>query len=135
MNFEDTLRQHGLKATPQRVAVLNELGKKTHPTMDEIYAGIKSLHPTVSLATVYKNLNVLKEKGVVIEINMPNGKMRYDYLAKPHMHIACSSCGSIEDMDYDKNLLAYQETIEKNKHIHVERIELVATTSRCSFCG
>jgi Fur family peroxide stress response transcriptional regulator len=63
----------------QRVAVLRELGKKTHPTMEEMYSGIREENPTISLATVYKNVNLLKEQGIVIEINVPNGKMRQQF--------------------------------------------------------
>jgi len=134
MEFLTVLKKRGLKATPQRVAVLRELGKKTHPTMEEIYIGIREENPTISLATVYKNVNLLKEQGVVIEINIPNGKMRYDYLARPHIHLVCKSCNCIEDLDYDENLLNFQNILEKSKDVIIDRLDVIASVESCSSC-
>ncbi len=134
MEFLAVLKNRGLKATPQRVAVLKELGKKTHPTMEEMYSGIREENPTISLATVYKNVNLLKEQGIVIEINMPNGKMRYDYLARPHIHLVCKSCGCIEDLDYDENLMNFQNTLENSRGIVIDRLDVIASVESCSFC-
>jgi Fur family transcriptional regulator, peroxide stress response regulator len=64
------LKDKELKATPQRISVLKELGRKTHPTMDDLYEALKKDNPSMSLATVYKNISTLKEKGVVIEVNV-----------------------------------------------------------------
>jgi len=134
MEFLKLLKTNGLKATPQRVAVLKELDKKMHPTMEEMYSGIKQDHPSMSLATVYKNVNVLREQGIVIEINVPNGKMRYDYLSYPHIHMVCKKCGSVEDMDYDENLFNYQNKLEKSKGISIDRLDVIASVEECSFC-
>ena len=134
MEFLKILKDRGLKATPQRVAVLKELGKKTHPTMDEIYSGIRVENPTISLATVYKNVNLLKEQGIVIEINIPSGKMRYDYLSHPHIHLVCKNCGCIEDLDYDENLFNFQNSLEKNRNIVIDRLDVIASLESCSFC-
>jgi Fur family peroxide stress response transcriptional regulator len=134
MEFLKVLKDRGLKATPQRVAVLRELGKKTHPTMEEIYRGIRVANPTISLATVYKNVNLLKEQGVVIEINIPSGKMRYDYLSHPHIHLVCKNCGCIEDLDYDENLFNFQNSLEKNKNIVIDRLDVIASIESCNFC-
>jgi Fur family peroxide stress response transcriptional regulator len=134
MDFLSILKDRGLKATPQRVAVLKELGKKTHPTMDEMYSGIREDNPTISLATVYKNVNLLREQGIVIEINVPNGKMRYDYLARPHIHIVCKSCGCIEDLDYDENLFNFQNSLEQSKGVVIDRLDVIASVESCTFC-
>ncbi len=134
MEFLTVLKERGLKATPQRVAVLKELDKKTHPTMEEMYSNIKEDNPTISLATIYKNVNLLKEQGIVIEINMPNGKMRYDYLSYPHIHLVCKSCGYIEDLDYDENLFKFQKSIEDSKGVIIDRLDVVASVESCKFC-
>jgi len=134
MELLSVLKDRGLKATPQRVAVLRELGKKTHPTMEEMYNGIREENPTISLATVYKNVNLLKEQGMVIEINIPNGKMRYDYLTHPHIHLVCKSCGCVEDLDYDENLFNFQNLLEKNRGVVIDRLDVVASVESCSFC-
>lgn len=134
MKYIEVLKKVGLKATPQRVAVLKELSKKTHPTMDEIYENIKKENPSISLATVYKNVNILRDTGLVIEINIPSKKMRYDYLATPHIHIICTNCGHVEDLDYDEHLFDYQTQLEKDKNIVIDRLDVVASTSSCIYC-
>ena len=103
----DLLKMKELKATPQRISVLKELDKKTHPTIDDLYESLRKENPSMSLATVYKNLSTLKEKGIVIEINVTDGKMRYDIYSKPHIHLVCQQCSNIEDSDYDQNLFHY----------------------------
>ena len=135
MEFLTVLKERGLKATPQRVAVLKELDKKTHPSMEEMYSNIKEDNPTISLATIYKNVNLLKEQGIVIEINMPNGKMRYDYLSYPHIHLVCKCCGCIEDLDYDENLFKFQKTIEDAKGVIIDRLDVIASVESCNYCN
>jgi len=134
MEFLERLKKSGLKATPQRIAVLRELDKKNHPTMDEMYMEIKKAHPSISLATVYKNVNVLREEGIVIEINVPNGKMRYDYFTKPHIHMICKNCGNVRDMDYNENLFDYQNKLEKTEGVVIDRLDIIASIESCSLC-
>ena len=133
-DFIQLLKSKELKATPQRISVLKELDKKTHPTIDDLYDSLKKENPSMSLATVYKNLAMLKEKGVVIEVNVADGKMRYDIYSKPHIHVVCSSCGAIEDSDYDQNLFDYQAALEEKQKIHIVRMDVVASVSHCRFC-
>jgi len=134
MELLKVLKTNGLKATPQRVAVLKELDKKTHPTMDEMYESIKKEHPSISLATVYKNVNILREHGIVIEINVPNGKMKYDYLSVPHIHMVCTECGNVEDLDYDEKLYNYQLELEKRRDVTINRLDIVASIKDCGVC-
>ncbi|MDY0263871.1 MAG: transcriptional repressor [Epsilonproteobacteria bacterium] len=133
-DFIQLLKSKELKATPQRISVLKELDKKTHPTIDDLYDSLKKENPSMSLATVYKNLAMLKEKGVVIEVNVADGKMRYDIYSKPHIHVVCSSCGAIEDSDYDQNLFDYQAALEEKQKIHIVRMDVIASVSHCRFC-
>lgn len=133
-DFIQLLKSKELKATPQRISVLKELDKKTHPTIDDLYDSLKKENPSMSLATVYKNLAMLKEKGVVIEVNVADGKMRYDIYSKSHIHVVCSSCGAIEDSDYDQNLFDYQAALEEKQKIHIVRMDVIASVSHCRFC-
>ena len=88
-DFVNLLKTKELKATPQRLCVLKELEKKMHPTIDDLYEALRRENPSMSLATVYKNIGTLKEKGIVIEVNISDGKMRYDIYSKPHIHLLC----------------------------------------------
>ena len=133
-DFITLLKAKELKATPQRISVLKELDKKMHPTIDDLYEALRKENPSMSLATVYKNLATLKEKGVVIEVNTAEGKMRYDIYSKPHIHLVCQQCGAIEDVDYDQSLFEYQTILEANKHVKIDRMDIIATVQECSVC-
>ncbi len=134
MDILTLLKDRGLKATPQRIAVLEELSRKKHPTIDELYSNIRKKNPTISLATVYKNVNLLKDNGIVIDINTVNGKMRYDCFTNPHIHVVCKTCGSIEDLNYDEDLFIYQNSLEKSRGIMIDRLDIIASVESCSVC-
>jgi Fur family peroxide stress response transcriptional regulator len=70
---------------------------------------VKALHPTVSLATVYKTLQILRELGLIQELSFPQGEARFDPYMKPHINLVCTKCGSITDLE-DR---ATQEIIER----------------------
>ncbi|MDD4505243.1 MAG: transcriptional repressor [Sulfurospirillaceae bacterium] len=133
-DFVNLLKTKELKATPQRLCVLKELEKKMHPSIDDLYEALRKENPSMSLATVYKNIGALKEKGLVIEVNIADGKMRYDIYTKPHIHLFCQQCHSICDMDYNEDLFDYQVKLEKNQKIEINRLDIMATTKDCKFC-
>ncbi len=134
-DFINLLKTKELKATPQRISVLKELDRKMHPTIDDLYEALRIENPSMSLATVYKNLATLKEKGVVIEVNVADGKMRYDIYSKPHIHLVCSHCGAIHDVDYDQNFYEYQTALEKQQGIRVSRMDVIASVDKCVLCS
>ena len=72
MSHVELLKTCGLKATPQRLCILKVLDRHEHPSIEALYEGIKEDYPSISLATVYKNLNTLLDEGVVVEVNAPN---------------------------------------------------------------
>jgi Fur family peroxide stress response transcriptional regulator len=94
------LRKKGYKATPQRIAVCRfALHSRDHPTAQRIYSAVKEVHPTVSLATVYKTLQVLRELGLIQELNFLQGQTRFDSYTQPHINLVCLRCGNIRDLD------------------------------------
>jgi Fur family peroxide stress response transcriptional regulator len=94
----DTLRKKGYKATTQRIAVCRfALNSRDHPSAQKIYAEVKKVHPTVSLATVYKTLQILKEQDLMQELDLPESKARFDSYMDPHINIVCLQCGNIQD--------------------------------------
>ena len=78
MDYVSMIKDCGLKATPQRICILKILANHKHPTMDELYEQIRKNYSTVSLATVYKNISMLIDKGIVVEVNAPNQKVKFD---------------------------------------------------------
>jgi len=96
----EALRRKGYKATPQRIAICRfALHSRDHPTAQGIYSEVKKVHLTVSLATVYKTLQILKELGLVQELNFPQGQTRFDCYMKPHINLVYLRCGNIRDLD------------------------------------
>ena len=95
------LRARECRITPQRLALLELLfNSQEHPSAGQLYDQLKPQFPTLSLATVYKTLNLLKEMGEVREIGFSDGDSRYDAV-KPfsHAHLMCIQCHSIVDAD------------------------------------
>lgn len=96
------LKEKGYKVTPQRIAVYDVLRQtKEHPTVEAIYNKLQPAYPTMSLATVYKSLEMFKEINLVQELNVGEDKFRYDANVNPHPHITCQACGKVDDVDDD----------------------------------
>lgn len=97
------LRQNGHKITPQRMAIAKIIAKSAdHPSVENIHATIKKEFPTMSLATVYRNILLIKSLGEVLELGFPDGSNRYDgNKPYPHPHIICIKCRKIVDPDLD----------------------------------
>lgn len=97
------LRDSGHKITPQRMAIVKILaGSMEHPSVEDIYEEIKTDFPTMSLATVYRNIVLIKSLGEVLEIGFPDGSNRYDGNdPTPHPHVICIKCKKIVDPDLD----------------------------------
>jgi len=96
----EALRSKGYKATPQRIAICRiALNSREHPTAQQIYDQVKKIHPTVSLATVYKTMEVLRDLDLVQELNFPKGQARFDSYMNPHINLICVKCGKITDID------------------------------------
>jgi Fur family transcriptional regulator, peroxide stress response regulator len=97
------LKESNHKLTPQRLAVVKTLAaSQGHPNVEQIYEQIKSDFPTMSLATVYRNVMLLKSLGEILELGFPDGSNRYDgNKPYPHPHVICMKCKKIIDPDLD----------------------------------
>lgn len=86
--------------TVQCALVLNAVNElKNHPTADEVYNLIAKEHPSVSRATVYRNLNKLAEEGQLARRVIPGGADRFDYRTDDHYHVRCLKCDRVSDVD------------------------------------
>lgn len=87
------------RETMQKRVILDFLLKtKTHPTADEIFFNARERLPKISLATVYRNLKILKQEGKILELRLDKS-MRFDANLKPHDHFVCNKCGKVFDLD------------------------------------
>lgn len=96
-----TLRAKGLRATTQRVAVLDFLHRRPHADADAIFHGVSPSLPTISLQAVHLIVQVLSRKGLIRRISLPDSaSARYETrIADNHHHIQCIRCGRVEDVD------------------------------------
>ena len=86
--------------TIQRSLVLEAVnGLKSHATADEVYAEVAATHPNISKATVYRNLNLLSEMGMIRKLEIPGGADRFDHICKEHCHVKCEKCGRVFDIE------------------------------------
>lgn len=89
-----------LKYSRQRESIKKYLESHyTHPTAEKVYLDIRKEFPSISLGTVYRNLNLLADMGEIFRISSGNGPDRYDGNIKPHCHFICSQCGEVLDID------------------------------------
>ena len=80
------------------MAIVEELYNNGHMNIDDLYKKLLSKFPSVSLATIYKNINAMVEKVFLSEVKIPNSKSVYELIKTEHAHLVCSSCGHIEDI-------------------------------------
>ncbi|WP_049783401.1 Fur family transcriptional regulator [Mahella australiensis] len=76
-------------------------GTKQHPSAEMIYKTLENDYPTMSLATVYKTIDILKDAGLIQELKDMTSTGRYDANTAPHPHIICIKCNKVDDLDLD----------------------------------
>ena len=69
-----------------------------HPSADWIYAKLKPEYPDISLGTVYRNLTLFKQQGLIISLGTVNGIERFDANVHPHVHFICNNCDAVVDL-------------------------------------
>ncbi len=120
----EVLKEHGLKVTPQRLAVYEVLkNTKEHPSAETIYNKLLPLYPTMSFATVYKTLQVLKDINLVQELNVGEGSFRYDAMVAHHPHITCLGCGKVDDVE-DEMIFDLQDKVSSKTGYKLVRQQL-----------
>ncbi len=107
----ELLREKGFKVTPQRLAVYEVLSHtKAHPNAETIYNKLQPNYPTMSLATVYKTLDILNEIGLIQILNVGEESFRYDANTESHPHVHCVQCGRVDDL-YDVDDTEFMERL------------------------
>lgn len=122
------------RMTKQKKTILEILRSTTsHPTADWIYAQARKVLPDISLGTVYRNLNVLKEDGEIMELNYGSTYSRYDGNPQNHYHFVCLSCGRVSDVDMPV-LAELEERAEKAGvgKVFYHRLEFYGLCPDCS---
>jgi Fur family ferric uptake transcriptional regulator/Fur family peroxide stress response transcriptional regulator len=105
-NCADRLREHGLKATIQRLAILEAIDHAGHIDIDELYKTVSQQHPSFSLSTVYKNIEGMQEAGLLIEVPVAGSRSKYEIAKEDHIHLICQHCGKIMDKPITDDIIA-----------------------------
>ena len=126
-------RQRPFIMTEQRRVILDELQKMaSHPTADELYESVRKRLPSISLGTVYRNLEVLSEAGMIRKLEISGSQKRFDGVTENHYHVRCVKCGRVDDIHTGP--IAGIDEVIKSVHgyeIVSHRLEFVGVCPRC----
>jgi len=132
--LREKLHQSGCRITPQRLCILQALlASNTHPSAEEIYAQVRLVSPTTSLATVYKTLDTLRDLGEVLELQPGDGRQHYDGVRPSfHPHVICTQCGEIRDVEIaGLSGLPQLAQSASGYEIHAPRVEFYGLCPAC----
>jgi Fe2+ or Zn2+ uptake regulation protein len=100
--FRRVCEQAGLAVTHQRQVIYEVLtATDGHPSPEEVYARVRESIPSISLATVYKNIHLFIESGIFRQVSLHHGSMRVETNHTAHHHLVCTGCKSITDVELD----------------------------------
>lgn len=122
-----------VKSSRQRELIL-QIVRSTHehPTADWIFEEARHDIPNISLGTVYRNLNHLREEGKIHEICFQNGIRRYDGDLRRHYHIRCTECGALEDIPLFSSFPSTDEIEDMTGYtIQNQRMEFLGICPGC----
>ncbi len=121
-DFITILRNHNLKATTQRVAILNFIYKNGHSSIDEIYKELIKDYPSISLNTIYLNVDLLTKNSILTQISIDKSRDKYEITKKEHIHLICEKCHSVIDKEIPSQLLNslnFDTFFEKKRVINI----------------
>lgn len=128
------LKANGQKLTPQRLAIVDILAvSEGHPGVEMIYERLKKNFPTMSLATVYRNVLLIKSLNQVLELGFPDHINRYDgNKPHPHPHLICTRCRAIMDPELSSLVDMSQEIADETGFkIHSHRLDFFGLCPKC----
>jgi len=129
------LKENGLKATFQRMNILDVVEKSGHMSVEDIYDEVTKVHPSLSLATIYKNIILMMEKGVLVEVPIAGKKPKYELAKSDHMHLICTECGEVEDRSCLDSTDKILHTLSEQEHFKLNKrqINLYGVCEKCQI--
>ena len=127
------LKNSGLKATFQRMNILEVIEKSGHLAIETIYNKVVQVHSSLSLATIYKNILLMVEKGVLVEVPIAGEKPKYEVAKIDHIHLVCSECGCVEDKPHSSSVddIFKGMTNRENFALNKQQITLYGVCASC----
>ena len=130
-NFTDILRAHHLKATPQRLEIASTLYQRGHVNIEELYETMLKKFSSISLATIYKNINLMIENAFIQEVKIPNAKSVYELSKEAHSHLVCDNCGQVEDLWLDLSAVTALASHETDFQINKANLVFSGLCKKC----
>ena len=132
-DYATLLKESGLKATFQRMNILENIEAYGHMSIDAIYEEVIKTHPSLSLATVYKNIILMVEKGVLVEVPITGKKSKYELSKEDHIHLVCTECGEVEDKPRHSaaDALFTSMTAKENFTLSKQQVNLYGVCTHC----
>ena len=132
-DYARLLKENGLKATFQRMSILEVADKHGHISVEDIYEEVIKVHPSISLATIYKNIILMVEKMVLVEVPIAGKKPKYELAKSDHIHLVCTECGEVEDKPcIDTTDKAFLElTSQEHFKINRRQVNLYGVCEEC----
>ena len=125
----------GTKHFKKREAVLSCLrSTDTHPTAEWVHSQLRSEYPDISLGTVYRNLAMFKEQGIIASLGTVNGVERFDGNTEPHVHFICTNCDRVQDLPEMQIPESLAETASRCSGGRAEICHL-SFTGQCRECS
>ncbi|HNR95556.1 MAG: Peroxide operon regulator [Chloroflexi bacterium ADurb.Bin180] len=134
LTSETRLRALGKRVTNQRMLVLDILANADgHLDASEIYARARVREPRLSLATVYRALNALRESGLVRQMHLAGERLYFELDRKDrHAHLVCSTCGRVWEVDSEALSKAARDAgREIGFQVSAARLEVIGLCEEC----
>ncbi len=131
--FRELCHEHGIAVTHQR-QVLYEVMQTMHghPSPEEVYARVKKKVPAISLATVYKNINLFVESGVFRKMSPHHGSVRVEMNEHPHHHMVCSKCKKITDIgEHELGFVARRNRLPDGFLVERYAVDVIGICAKC----
>lgn len=123
-----------MKYSKQKELILQTVKEnRIHPTAEAVYEMVREKIPNISLATVYRNLNKMSEKGLLKKLDNIDGVARFDGETSEHHHFVCEKCGQIFDLD--KSDFPALEKIAENKSNFIIKTYDITLKGVCYNCS
>jgi len=132
-DYVKLLKANTLKATFQRINILDIIDKHGHMSVEDIYDEIIKIHPSISLATIYKNIILMVEKAVLVEVPISGRKPKYELSKNDHIHLVCTECGDVEDKPCIEETDKVFHALTDSQHfkLHKRQVNLYGICESC----
>jgi Fur family peroxide stress response transcriptional regulator len=127
--------EHSSKHFRKRDAILTCLRQtNAHPSADWVYNQLKQEIPDLSLGTVYRNLSLFKEQGLINSLGTVKGVERFDGDTHSHVHFICTGCGCVQDIEGMPNLPSLRDSAEHDLGSQITGCQ-ITFTGMCRNCN